>query len=75
MSKLKTNGFNFVDLEKDNSDLDFNLGAGRDMEKELKIKGKKKKKINFDNILPLPKNNENMGLDDFGNKKAFEGLF
>ena len=74
MSKLKTNGFNFVDLEKDNYNLDFNIGAERNMEKELKM-GKKKKKINFDNILPAPKNNENMGMDDFGTGKPFKGLF
>jgi len=73
---MKTGGFNFVDLEKDNSDVGsmFSVGEERNMEKELKM-GKKKKKLNFDNILPAPKNNKNMGMDDFGIGEPFKGLF
>lgn len=41
-----------------------------------KIEQKPKKKINFDKLFPAPKNNENMGMDNFGNKKKdFEGVF
>jgi hypothetical protein len=74
MSKLKTGGFNFQDLEKDNTDLGsmFSVGEEKNMDRELRIK--KKKKFNFDKLFPAPKNNENMGMDDFGTGKPFEGL-
>lgn len=60
MGRLKTGGFNFVDLEKDNNDLVsmFDMGE-KNMEQELRIK--KKKKINFDHLFPAPKNNKKYG--------------
>jgi hypothetical protein len=62
MSKLKTFGFNFIDLDKDNLDTKsiFNKEDESRMRKELKIK--KVKKINFDKIFPSPKIDKCMGL-------------
>ncbi len=72
---LKTSGFNLVDLEKPNKDIDsmFNIEENMNIMQE---KPKKKKiKFNFDNLFPAPKNNKSMGLDDFGNQSnAFEGV-
>jgi len=74
MGKIKTGGFNFQDLEKDNSELlsNFDIENGSNMEKKLKSK---KKKINFGKLFTAPKNNENMGMDNISNSKPFEGLF
>lgn len=75
MGKLKTGGFNFIDLEKENSETNsiFGMGEEKNMEQELRIK--KKKKWNFGKLFPAPKNNENMGMDDFGTREAFKDLF
>lgn len=75
MSRLKTGGFNFIDLEKENSEIGsiFAIEGEKNMDRELRIK--KKKKFNFDHLFPVPKNNENMGMDDFGSGKPFEGIF
>ncbi len=71
---LKTSGFNLIDLEKPNKDIDsmFNIEDTMQMQEKPK---KKKIKFNFDHLFPAPKNNKSMGLDDFGNQsKAFEGV-
>lgn len=57
--------------EKDDISSTFDIGE-KDMEKQLKIK--KKRKFNFDKLFPTPKNNENMGMDDFGMGEPFKGI-
>ncbi len=74
MGKLKTGGFNFIDLEKENSETNsvFGMGEEKNMEQELKLK--KKKKWNFGKLFPAPRNNENMGMDNLYNGEPFEGI-
>ena len=71
---MKTSGYNFQDILEENKKMDsiFSIEGDSNMNKELRIK--KKKKFNFDHLFPTPKNNENMGMDDFGTGKPFEGL-
>lgn len=69
---MKLSGFNFQDLN-------INFRKPAKIEEDIMIQKpelKKKKKRNFDFLFPAPPHNENMGLDDFGNKKkrAFEGV-
>jgi len=72
---MKTSGYNFQDIEKQNKDIDsiFNIEGEKDMRDELQF-GKKKKKFNFDRLFPAPKDNENMGMDDLYDGEPFKGL-
>ena len=69
---MKTSGFNFIDVKKDNKTVESILNMEKLIEKPTHRR--RKKKIDFSNILPKPKNNENMGMDNFGTGKPFEGL-
>jgi hypothetical protein len=70
---MKTSGFNFIDLEKENSDM-FDIDSiGENLDMNQKPR-KKKRKPNFDFLFPSPKNNDNMGMDSINDGKAFEGV-
>lgn len=39
------------------------------------VVSKKKKKYNFDKLISLPTDDENMGMDKIFNDEAFKGIF
>ncbi len=70
---LKTSGFNFADLDKDNSI--FNLEE-KDIKKELNISKKRRREIKFDKLFPAPKcAKHNMCLDYTGDSMFKEEFF
>ncbi len=70
---LKTSGFNLVDLEKANKDIDSMFNIEDTMQIQQKPK-KKKIKWNFDNLFPAPKNNKDMNMGNISDGNPFEGV-
>lgn len=70
---MKTSGFNFVDLDKENKELGsiFNEGDINIMQEKPK---KKKIKWKFDHLFPAPKNNQNMGMGNIYDGEPFENI-
>ncbi len=73
---LKFSGFNFVDLEKNNSiNSTFSIEE-KDIKKELNIGKKRRKEIKFDKLFPAPKcAKHNMCLDYTGDSIFKEEFF
>lgn len=71
---MKTSGYNFQDLEEENKKIDsiFSIKESLDMREDRPKK--KKTKFNFDHLFPKPKGEKSMGMSDFGEGNAFEGL-
>jgi hypothetical protein len=72
---IKTSGFNLIDLEKPNKDVEsmFNIEGNMNIMQEKPRK--KKVKFNFDHLFPRPKGTEkDMGMGNISDGKAFEGV-
>jgi len=71
---MKTSGYNFQDLEEENKKIDSMLNIEGELDMIDERPKKKKIKYDFSHLFQKPKGEKNMGMDDFGDRKAFEGI-